>query len=101
LTEDQVELPPEPRLREELLRVRKVTTRSGYSVDSPTLADGSHGDLASAIVRVLNRHIPEPITPPKILSPLEYDLQQMQNDRKKAIADVTKNNKKRLKNGKF
>jgi hypothetical protein len=101
LAEDQVELPPDARLREELLRVRKNVTRTGYSIESPILADGSHGDLVSAVVRVLNNPIPEPLTPPKILSPLEYDLQQMQNDRKKAIADVAKNNQKRLKKGQF
>lgn len=101
LAEDQIELPPDGRLREELLRVRKNATRTGYSVDSPILADGSHGDLASAAVLVLNEPIPDQIQPPKVLTPLEYDLQQMKADRQKAIKDVAKNSAKRAKRGIF
>jgi hypothetical protein len=101
LAEDQIELAPDSRLREELLRVRKTATRTGYGVDSPILADGSHGDLASAVVLSLNQPIPEPVLPAKILSPLEHDLLQMQKDRQNAIQQVAKNNKNRLKNGKF
>jgi hypothetical protein len=101
LADDQVELPPDPKMREELLRVRKITTKSGYDVSSPILADGSHGDLASALVLGLSQPLQDPYVAPKPLTILEKDLKEMQEARKAAIKETRKNDRKRLKAGKF
>ncbi len=101
LADDQIELPPDQKMREELLRVRKTTTKTGYTISSPILADGSHGDLASALVLGLNQPLQEPYVPPKALTILEKDLKEMQEARKAAIRETRKNDRKRLKNGKF
>ncbi len=101
LADDQIELPPDQKMREELLRVRKTTTKTGYTISSPILADGSHGDLASALVLGLNQPLQEPYVPPKALTILEKDLKEMQEARKAAIKETRKNDRKRLKAGKF
>jgi hypothetical protein len=101
LADDQIELPPDQKMREELLRVRKTTTKTGYTISSPILADGSHGDLASALVLGLNQPLQEPYIPPKPLTILEKDLKDMQEARKAAIKETLKNDRKRLKAGKF
>jgi hypothetical protein len=101
LADDQIELPPDQKMREELLRVRKTTTKTGYTISSPILADGSHGDLASALVLCLNQPLQEPYIPPKPLTILEKDLKEMQEARKAAIKETRKNDRKRLKAGKF
>jgi hypothetical protein len=85
LADDDVELNGDLKLREELLRVRKHVTRSGYSVSSPILADGSHGDLASALKLCLSQPLREAYIPPPVLTREEFDAQQVALDRKKAI----------------
>jgi phage terminase large subunit-like protein len=101
LADGQVELPPDPKMREELLRVRKTATKAGYTISSPILADGSHGDLASALVLGLSQPMQDPYVPPRDLTLLEKDLLSIANDRKKAIEETRKNDKKRVKQGRF
>lgn len=60
---NELELPPIPRLRTDLLHVRKRVTPSGISVVLPQTSDGRHCDFAPSLMLVLSRLLPEPVKP--------------------------------------
>jgi hypothetical protein len=55
----EIELPPDPVVRADLLRVRKRVTQSGLAIVLPQTSDGRHCDYAPAIVRATRRHCRE------------------------------------------
>lgn len=60
LERGEVEILDDPILRGDLMRVRKVPTLAGLRIETATLADGSHGDMASACVLAFAYAIPDP-----------------------------------------
>jgi hypothetical protein len=72
IAEGDVELPPDPVLRSDLLSIRKRVTQSGIAFELPKTADGRHADYAPAVALVLAQHVnaPEIETPkPKFGTP--------------------------------
>ncbi len=63
----EVELPPVPHVRSDLLHLRKVVTPSAMRVALPQTSDGRHCDHAPTLMMVLSRLLPEPkpAPPPK------------------------------------
>lgn len=57
--ERNVELPSEPVVRSDLLRVKKRVTQNGIAIVLPQTSDGRHCDYAPAIVRATRRHCVE------------------------------------------
>lgn len=51
----EVELPPDPVVRADLLRVQKRVTQTGLAIALPQTSDGRHCDYAPAIVRATRR----------------------------------------------
>jgi hypothetical protein len=60
IAEGDVELPPDPVLRSDLLSIRKRVTQSGISFELPKTADGRHADFAPAVALVLAQHVDAP-----------------------------------------
>lgn len=60
---NELELPPIPRLRTDLLHVRKRVTPSGMGIVLPQTSDGRHCDYAPTLMLVLSRLLPEPVAP--------------------------------------
>lgn len=63
LTEGDVELPPDPVLRSDLLSVRKRVTQSGITIELPRTSDGRHADYAPALALLLGEWVSEPKFP--------------------------------------
>lgn len=59
----ELELPPVPKMRTDLLHVRKRLTPGGMSVVLPQTSDGRHCDFAPTLMLVLSRLLPEPVKP--------------------------------------
>lgn len=57
----ELELPPVPKMRTDLLHVRKRLTPGGMSVVLPQTSDGRHCDFAPTLMLVLSRLLPEPV----------------------------------------
>ena len=60
----QIELPPDPQLRADLLAVRRRVTPSGISIVLPTTGDGRHADYAPALAMAASRYLDDPAPPP-------------------------------------
>lgn len=58
-----VELPPVPRLRTDLLHIRKKVTPTGVAVEYPMTSDGRHCDYGPSLMLVLTKAMPEPVEP--------------------------------------
>lgn len=86
LAEGEIELPPDPSLRNDLMRVKKRITQSGASIVLPTTSDGRHCDYAPALLLALYRWIedqkPEPIAPHSDKA-LELEAQRMREAQNK------------------
>ena len=67
LDSNELELPPNHRLRADLLQVRKRVTPGGAVVDLPLTSDGRHCDYFPSLMLVLSRLLPEPVDP-KVLT---------------------------------
>lgn len=63
----EIELPPNTKLRTDLLHLRKRVTPTGMAVDLPTTSDGRHCDFAPSLMLALSRSLPDvvPIVPEK------------------------------------
>lgn len=61
----EIELPPVPKMRTDLLHVRKRITPGGISAHLPMTTDGRHCDFAPTLMLLLSRVLPEPV-PPKV-----------------------------------
>ena len=53
----EVELPPVPQLRTDLLHLRKRVTQTGVSIVLPLTADGRHADFAPALMLAMSRYL--------------------------------------------
>ncbi len=60
VSDGDIELPPDPQVRSDLLAVRKRVTQSGIAIDLPRTADGRHADYAAAIALVCAKPVSEP-----------------------------------------
>jgi hypothetical protein len=60
LESGELELPPVPQVREDLLKVRKRITQTGASIVLPRTSDGRHADYAPALALALSQPIGEP-----------------------------------------
>lgn len=56
----EVELPPDPQVRADLLAIRKRVTMNGFSIELPRTGDGRHCDYAPAIALALSKYLPPP-----------------------------------------
>lgn len=101
LERDLIDLPSDMVLSSDLMRCRKVPTYTGFRVDVPISADGSHGDTASAVVQALAYDIP----PPKEKAPEkgteEWYRAQTEADKKTLIEKATRASRKRFSAGGF
>jgi hypothetical protein len=70
LANGEIELPPDPVVRGDLLSVTKRLTPNGFTIDLPR-SGGRHGDYAPAIALALSRSIVCPPAPVRALSPEE------------------------------
>lgn len=55
----EIELPPSPVLRSDLLHLRKRSTTAGISIDLPMTSDGRHCDFAPAVMLALAAYLDE------------------------------------------
>jgi hypothetical protein len=62
IADGQVELPPHPQLRADLLGVKRVVTASGMSIRLAQTPDGRHSDFAPPVALLLEQHCPGPRT---------------------------------------
>ena len=53
----EVELPPDPMLRNDLIQIRKRSTNNGVKIMLPNSSDGRHCDYAPALVMALSHYI--------------------------------------------
>lgn len=60
IADGDIELPPDPQLRADLLSIRKRVTNTGISIELPRTADGRHADYAPALALCLAQNIPAP-----------------------------------------
>lgn len=57
---DQVDLPPDPQVKQDLLGIRRRFTRSGSSIELAKTPDGRHSDHAASVATVLSKYLAEP-----------------------------------------
>lgn len=57
----ELDLPPVPKMRTDLLHVRKRVTPGGVAAHLPMTSDGRHCDYAPTLMLVLSRLLPEPV----------------------------------------
>ena len=57
----EIEFPPQPKLRADLLRVRKRVTQRGITIDLPLTSDGRHCDFAPSVILGVWRYIRDEI----------------------------------------
>lgn len=65
LANGEVELPPDPQVRADLLSLRKQVTQNGIAIVLPRGSDGRHADYAPAVALA----IAEPVAEPEALPP--------------------------------
>jgi len=63
LDREQIELPPVPTLRTDLLHIRKRVTPTGMGVVLPLTSDGRHCDWGPTLMLVLSRMLADPLPP--------------------------------------
>jgi hypothetical protein len=78
LADEQVEIPPDPQLRADLLSVRKRLTSNGFTIELPRTGD-RHADYAPAVALCLTRPMAEP--PPLPTGKSRAQLEAEEHDR--------------------
>lgn len=71
LSSGNVDLPPVPLVKQDLLNVRRLIGRNGVSVDLAKTADGRHADFAPSCAAALAKAI----VPPTVTEPLDLALE--------------------------
>jgi hypothetical protein len=100
LTEtNQVEFNGEPTIVSDLMRVKKVVTASGVRVDTPEAHDGSHCDVASALVLAFAYPISEPRPEMPAKNSPEYWDAKMKADKAQALAEIQRQTRKKWRRG--
>lgn len=61
----EVELPPIPQMRTDMLHIRKRITPGGIGVVLPQTSDGRHCDWGPTLMLVLSRLLPDPVAVPE------------------------------------
>lgn len=81
----QLDLPPDPYVRSDLLGIRKRVTQTGIQIVLPKTADGRHCDYAPAITLALSLYLDEPdatvVEPPKPGTPAWAVLEAAREER--------------------
>lgn len=78
LAQGEVELPPDPAVRTDLLNVRRRVTQAGVAIDLPKTSDGRHCDYAASLallcsIPAVAAVIPEPVPDPGTVERLLWD----------------------------
>lgn len=55
LSDDEIDLHPDRKLRADLLSVKRRFSQNGFSIELPTTADGRHADYAPSVTLALSR----------------------------------------------
>jgi hypothetical protein len=92
----EIELSPDPRVRNDLKRVIKKVTQDGYRIELPITPDGRHCDFASSTMLALAY----PISPPRVevkytAGTDAYYGAQAREEREKAERDTARKNSTR------
>jgi hypothetical protein len=96
LAEGELELPPDPVLRADLLAVRKKVGQNGVTIDLPRTANGRHADYAPALALALGQAVREPEIP-KIVHPrgsAAWEAEEAARLKEKAIRDAAVRSKR-------
>jgi hypothetical protein len=93
---NEIQLSPDPRVRNDLKRVIKKVTQDGYRIELPITPDGRHCDFASSTVLALAY----PISPPRVEvkhvpGSEAYYGAQARDEREKAERDTMRKNSTR------
>lgn len=86
----EVELPDDPRVRADLLAIRKKVTMNGIAIELPRTADGRHCDFAPAIALSLQHPIRSPIE-----STPQDDEERRREDRRRAYLEQERQRRRR------
>ena len=81
---DQVDLPPDPQVKQDLLGIRRRFTRSGSTIELAKTPDGRHSDHAPSIATVLSKNLPEPDVRVAIVRGSREWVQAAEEQRKRA-----------------
>lgn len=90
LADGEVELPPDPQLRADLLSVRKRVTMNGIAIELPRTADGRHADYAPAVAIVVARHVSLP--EPELREPRPGTAAWMEREEQRLVEQVDREN---------
>jgi hypothetical protein len=67
MSDGEVEIPPDPQFRADLLGIKQKLTPNGFTIDLPETPDGRHTDYAPSSVLALHRAAIDPEAPaPKV-----------------------------------
>lgn len=92
----EIELSPDPRVRNDLKRVIKKVTQDGYRIELPITPDGRHCDFASSTMLALAYPISPPRVEVKYVAGTEaYYGAQAREEREKAERDTVRKNSTR------
>ena len=76
MSDGEIDLPPDPRLRADLLAVRRVLTPNGFTIRLLETPDGRHADLASAVsLGLMHATIPPKAPAPTLTPEARYKLE--------------------------
>jgi hypothetical protein len=70
IADGDVELPPDPQVRVDLLSIRKRVTMNGIAIELPRTADGRHADYAPAVGLVVQKCLWDPDASPDEKPPI-------------------------------
>ncbi len=60
IADDELQLPPDPMLRADLLSIRKRVSMNGIAIELPRTADGRHADFGPALAICVSRNVADP-----------------------------------------
>lgn len=76
---DQVDLPPDPQVKQDLLGIRRRWTRSGATIELAKTPDGRHSDYAPSIATVLSKPLTEPAEVPGVREDIARERRRQQH----------------------
>lgn len=81
LADRQVELPPDPVMRGDLLAIKRRVTQTGTSIVLPVTSNGRHCDYAPALTLALSRYLEDPANlPPQPGTPEAWELAEREDE---------------------
>jgi hypothetical protein len=94
LSAGQVELHPDKRLRDDLLRVRKRVTADGAQIWLPKTSDGRHCDFAPSLVLVMSKWMNDAVRQKK-MTEHEKQMLRFAKEEEQMWKEALKKNRKR------